>query len=186
MIPVTPGFVLAMMLKAEPAPTPWRDTYLATATAISSSANRMPLFRGEDGPAKSAAIAVGVMWFESHFNPKAEGDRKCLVRDANGDCAKRGEPQSFCAFQVGDSNFAGLGITREKIQGDIQVCSDAGFTLMHSSFNTCSGKEWTLEDRLNQYATGGPICVKPWHDEGGHRMRKGLWLFTHTSRVNAI
>ncbi len=46
---------------------------------------------------------------------------------------------------------------------------------MHTSFKTCS--TWPLDGRLNQYATGGPACVQPLHDEGGHRVRKGLWLF---------
>lgn len=203
---VDPAFVLAMMLKAEPTPTPWQDTYLATATAISSSANRIPLFPEEDGPAKSAAIAVGVMWHESRFNPKAEGDRQCLEvepvtseqidESMNGPrgtfmrpkvkCKRRGPPQSFCAFQVGKSNFGFLHTTREEILNDIQVCSDAGFTMMKKSFETCSGSEWSIFDRLNHYVTGGGICVKPKHDEGVHRMRKGLWLFAHTPRVNAI
>ena len=171
MIPVEASFVLEMMLKAEPRPTPWHDTYMSTAQAVAKSANKYPLFAGDDGPAKSAALAVGVMWFESHFEPKAKGDRQCLERDARGDCLKRGEPQSLCAFQVGVSNFKGLGVTEESILGDIQVCSDSGFRMMRTSFSICSGGDWTIEDRLNQYATGGSVCQRPFHDEGGHRVR---------------
>lgn len=173
---VTATYVLALMLKLQPeASVPWRSTYEATATAVAKAANASPLFAGDDGPAKSAALAVSVMWFESHFKPDAAGD---FVTNARGE--KRAT--SFCAFQISETNFQYLGVTREQIQTDIQTCVDSGFRMMHASFKICSGSAWKLEDRLNQYATGGGACVRPKHDEGAHRVRKGIWLYAAVSQ----
>lgn len=198
MIPVEVSFVLEMMLKAEPKPTPWRDTYASTAQAVANSANKYPLFSGEDGPARSAAVAVAVMWFESHLDPKAKGDGKCLeYQMPSADelemraskfpgipvplkCKKKGPPQSFCAFQVGVSNFKFLGVTEETILGDIQVCSDAGFRMMNASFGLC--RERPLDERLTHYAAGGSTCTlnEDATRKSKHRMAKALWLFKNT------
>lgn len=165
-IPVEASYVLALMLKAQPeAGVPWRSTYESTAAAVAKAANASPLFAGEDGPAKSASLAVSVMWFESHYKPNAEGD------------FHNGRPTSFCAFQISETNFKYLSVTRDQIQSDIQVCVDSGFRMMKASFSICSGPEWKLEDKLNQYATGGGVCLRPKHDEGAHRVRKAMWLF---------
>lgn len=174
---VAAAFVLDMMVKAQPpAGVPWRDTYATTAEAIATAANANPLFAGDEGPARTAAVMVGVAQMESSFDPKAKGDG-CLERDENKKCVKRGEPQSLCAFQVGRSNFAVLGTNEEEILGDVFVCTRVALRLMHASFKICSGAEWKPIDRLNQYTTGGGVCVRPLHDEGEHRMRRGMWLY---------
>jgi len=116
---------------------------------------------------------IGVAFYESHFDPKAEGD--CPEKDANGMCIPGSEPRSFCAFQIDKSNFAGLGITKEKILEDINVCSVSALRLMKKSFEYCKG--WKPMQLLNQYATGGGICVRPKHDESETRMYKGTWLY---------
>lgn len=181
---VAASFVLDMMNKAVP-PTsiPWRDTYSMTADAIANAANNTPLFSGKDGPARTAAVMVGVADFESKLNPKARGDGICLERDAREKCIRRGPPQSFCAFQVHRSNFAMLETNEEEILNDIFVCARVALRMMHISFKTCSGIDsstnlsWRPIDRLNQYATGGSVCVRPQHDEGEHRMLRGMWLY---------
>lgn len=179
---VEASLVLEMMLAAESHPerSPWRSTYPATAAAIAAAANANPLFKGPRGPEETAAEIVSVAWFESHFEQRASGDRECLERDAKKECTKRGEPRSWCAMQVHDSNFAGMKVTRDELLDDIGKCVSTGLRLMHESYRTCAGRPH--EERLNQYATGGPLCVTPLHDEGGHRVRKGVWLLKNTKR----
>jgi hypothetical protein len=179
---VDAAYVLALMLKAQPEDTAWRSTYETTATAIAAKANESPLFAGDDGPAKTAALAVSVMWFESNFKPDATGD--CEDKLPNGMCKVGARPRSFCLFQVHESNHKALGTTKERLLSDVGACVDAGFRLMKISFAMCSGKDWKTEDRLNQYATGGGVCVRPSRDEGAHRVRKGIWLFKNTPRPN--
>lgn len=68
-------FVLDMMTKAvPPAKVPWGDTYSTSAEAIATAANNAPLFAGDDGPARTAAIMVGVADMESKLDPKAKFD----------------------------------------------------------------------------------------------------------------
>lgn len=188
---VAAAFVLEMMDEAQPH-APWKNTYPSTAMAIATESNAWPLYPGEDGPARTAAIMVGVAEMESHFDPKAKGDGVCLeyeVRPATmfglgalyalkkPRCIKRGPPQSFCAFQVHQSNFTSLGVSEAEVLGSIETCTRSALRMMHASFNLCGGSPWTPFDLLNQYATGGGVCVRPLHDEGEHRMRRGMWLY---------
>ena len=164
------------MLKAEPAAaaSPWRSSYERTARAIAKASEAQPLFAGEDGPEKTAALVVSVAWFESRFQPDALGDHERL---ADG---RKGEPTSFCAMQINRTNLAGLGVSREKLLGDIDACIGAGLRLMRASFRVCAGQE--VERRLDWYAVGGNACTRPPRDEGAHRMRKGMWLFSSVPR----
>lgn len=165
---------LAMMLKAQPVENvPWKDTYPTTAAAFAKAANSNPLFQGEDGPAKTLSVLVSVATFESALRPDAKGD--CDKKDRNGMCLPGARPHSFCAFQIHETNFATLGVTRDQLLTDIDLCTQSALRLMRQSFRLCRGK--TDENLLNQYTTGGPVCVKPTKDEGAHRMRKAKWLF---------
>jgi hypothetical protein len=169
-------WILALMLKAEPSP-PWRATYERTASAIAKAAHASPLFEGEHGAEKTAALIVGVAWFESAFKPDAAGD----CTDAKGavlDCRKPGAiPHSFCALQVSETNFKGLGTTREEVQTDIDACIRHGLRLMHQSFAVC--RSAPLEERLTWYASGGPTCSEreDARRKARHRFLKGQSLF---------
>lgn len=188
---VAAAFVLDMMEQAQSS-APWKSTYASTASAIANEANAWPLYSGEDGPARTAAVMVGVAEMESHFDPKARGDGECLeheVRPATmfglgalyatkaPRCIKKGPPQSFCAFQIHRSNFPSLGVNEADVLGSIETCTRSALRLMHASFNLCSGGSWTSLDLLNQYTTGGGVCVRPTRDEGEHRMRRAMWLY---------
>lgn len=154
---VSAEWVLLLMLKGQPAPVPWRSTYEGTAEAIARASDASPLFEGEHGPAKTAAVLVATAIAESALKPDAVGD--------NG--------TSFCLLQVNQSNFASLGVTRARVQEDVGTCVSAALRLMHGSFRVCRGRP--LLERLGHYASGGPTC-------GGlaasrSRMGRALQLF---------
>lgn len=161
---------------------PWKDTYEDTAAAFAESALTSPLFctKQSDGECvattddirKTGALYVSTSWFESRHNPKAEGDGGCLAREGTR-CTKHGPAHSFCLGQINDSNFAGLGVTREAIVGDVRVCVKAMNTLMKRSLKVCEGRRF--EDLLSWYTAGGDGCRT--NKESAHRMNKAKWLF---------
>lgn len=170
---IDPAWVLALMQKAEPTyeQSPWRDTFASTATAIARAAERHPLPLGDDSAERTAAMLVGVAFYESHFQPDAEGDRPKL---ADG---TRGRARSVCAMQIHETNFAAMKVTRAELLGDIQRCIDTGLEMLHISFSVCRAKP--LERRIAHYAGGGNGC--PTNGEATskseHRVRKALELF---------
>ncbi len=160
---VDPAWVLQLMLVVQPR-APWLETYPETAAAIAAASEEEPLFSGKKGAEKTAALLVSVAWFEGAFRPDAEGDHRA------------GKPTSFCAMQVNQSNFAALGTTREELLRNVRACVRAGLRMMRISFGVC--RRETLEHRLDHYASGGEGCRRPARDEGAHRVRKALWLFS--------
>lgn len=172
MTEVDPSWVLALMLRLEPQ-SPHRATFERTASAIAHHATVDPLPLGEDREAKTATVDVAIAWFESRFQPDAQGD--CDKTTDKGICAPGSRPHSFCLVQVSETNFRGLRTSRDEVQADVDKCLAAGHRLMHQSFRVCANKP--LEDRLNWYAAGGPTCTEPRRQEGRHRMRKAIALF---------
>ena len=158
---IDPSVVLAWMLRLQPE-APWSASYPTTASAIATLANHDPVFEGDDGPERTAAVLTSIAWFEGRFKADAEGGYV------------GGRPTSFCTMQVDGSNFGHLGVTRRQVLSDIGACIWAGLRMVHVSFYVCRHKP--LEGRLDHYATGGGACTRPAHDEGGHRMRLARWL----------
>ncbi len=167
---ITAAAVLAMMLDAEPtaAASPWRSSYEDSADAISTVANDSPLFAGDDGPLRTAALFVSTSWFEANFHIAAKGD--CRKKDERGRCVA--EPQSLGLYQIGVSNLAGLGVTEEDMTTDPLVQTRAARRMMAISFGICSGR--AVDDLLGQYASGGSTCAGV--EKSGHRVRKAKWL----------
>jgi hypothetical protein len=174
------AWVLSLLTALAPQ-APWTDTYGASARAIARVSLARPLFQGASGPAKTGALLAAVGLFESSLRPDAEGD--CTkdgkgVKSVSGRCPPGATPHSWCFFQVNESNFATLGITRAQIQGSVEVCADAAIELAHVSFGICRARP--LEDRLAQYAAGKGGCGGPNGEglaESRHRVTKGRWLF---------
>jgi len=176
---VTEAMVLAALLKLEPHAL-HRSTFERTAKAIADASNASPLFGGDHGAEKTADLIASVADFESGLIPDAEGDciaNGKLVPSKVGVCPTGSKPHSFCALQVNESNFKELGITRESVQTDIDVCIRSGLRLMHISFAVCRARP--LEERLAHYAGGGEGC--PTNEDATkksrHRVLKALWLF---------
>jgi hypothetical protein len=175
---VTAKFVLAMMLLAEPH-SPFVSTFEKTAEAIADAANASPVFDGEDGTDRTAALLVSVAWYESRFQVDAAGD--CAKKTAVGTCAG-GKPRSFGLFQIHESNHAWLGVTREQITADPEVAAAAALKMIHASFVICRARP--LEGRLGWYARGGSGCPEE-SRESKHRVLKARWLFAHAVRTVA-
>lgn len=175
---------ILQVMNHEESSAPWKATYAASADAIAHISTDAPLFQGDDGPRKTASEFLSIGLFESHYDPRAEGDRACLkweerpIADSNTTkhvCVKQGAPHSFCMFQISDGNFEWLNTTREKIQNDFQECLRAAHTMIKTSHKICRDKP--KEDRLNWYARGGDGCDP--YDKGKHRVLKSGWIFAH-------
>ena len=153
--------VLRTMLSLQPE-APWKDTYELTSEVIAQMSQDEPLFRGDDGPMRTAAVLVSLGWFEGRFRQDAVN-------------AKEG---SYCMFQVNQSNFKALGVTREQIQSNFVVCTRAALEMAKVSGHVCSRRP--REEFLGHYASGGDTC-------GGvrasvNRMRKAFSIFDRWKR----
>lgn len=175
---VNPAWVRTLMMKSEPR-APWIDTYQASAEVIAAVSDELPVYAGEEGPEKTAALLVSIGWFESHFRPDAKGDCD-QVHPVTRMCVTGSRAHSFCMFQIHETNFASLKVTEAEVQGDLRICTRSALRLVRNSFRTCASKPH--ENRLDQYTTGGSGCLSPRHDEGRHRIRKADWLFDAIAR----
>lgn len=163
------AWVLRMMLVLQPeAVTPWADTYETTAAVFAEVAIRSPLFPGDNGAERTAALFTSVAWYEGRFDPKAKGD---CGKKVNGKCVK--PPQSVCMFQIGISNLAALHVTQDELLSDVSKCTHAARVMMRLSFDKCKGLP--TSDLLGHYASGGDTCggIR----ESRHRMNTAAWIF---------
>ncbi len=179
---VDPSWVLALMLKAQPH-APWSNTYESTAEAIAKAAEMYPSFGGDDGPARTAAWLVSLGFFEGALKQDAVGD--CHEKNDKGMCLPGAVPHSFCMFQINETNHQYLGVTKNDLLTDINVCAQSAAKLMQQSFRMC--KASPLEERLRWYAGGGPVCTE--NEDAGrksrHRALKGVWLFSNVKTAKA-
>ncbi len=171
---VDPSWVLALMMELEPK-SPYRETFERSALAIARAAERSPLPGLNEE--RTVGILVSVAWFESRFQPNAEGD--CDKSTEAGICAKGSKPHSFCMLQISESNFKGWRTSREEVQSNIDQCVAIGLGIMRQSFQVCSRQP--LEGRLRHYAGGGDGC-SPSEDAGrksANRIKKAVFLISH-------
>lgn len=182
---VTPAYVLSLMLLAVPEPpAAVRATYDATAAAIAEASSDYPLFAGDAGAERTAALIVAVARFESGLQPDAEGD--CHEKTAYGTCVKGARPHSFCMLQIHETNLAYLRVTREQLQTDVRACVRAGVTMMRESFRVCARAP--LEERLGWYAGGGGSCgaSEDAKRKSRHRMALARWLLEKLPYVQKV
>jgi hypothetical protein len=171
---VLKAWILAAMLSMQPN-VAWKNTYEKTAEAIATEAIAYPLYPGKEDGRRTASIFLAVGFYESNFKPDAQGD--CDKTNDQGMCIAGSTPHSFCTFQVSESNYSYLGVTKTQMLEDINVCTHAAGRMMHRSYDVvCAGRPDV--DRLNQYATGGPRCL-PSVPKGRHRVLKAQWIFGH-------
>lgn len=162
------AWAMRMMLMLQPA-APWVDTYESTAIVLAEEAVQSPLFRGDSGSVQTLSLFLSVAWFESRFDPHAQGDCK---EKRDGKCIST--PQSLCMFQIGRSNLAGLNVSETALLSDVRTCTRAARTLMKISFGVC--RDFPRMEILGHYASGGSACGGL--RESRHRMAKADWIFT--------
>ena len=135
-------WILALMLALSPASvTPWAASYPETARAIAKAATEEPLYGGAFARERTAATLVAVAFFESTFKPGALGDKSTSVG----------------RYQINQSNFAALGITKAQLLADPDVEVRAALRMMRDSFAICKGRR--PEDWLAQFAAGHGTCT---------------------------
>lgn len=176
MNPVQAAWVASILVAVEGADAPHKGTFEKTSAEIAAEAFRSPLFDGEEGGTKTAAILVAVYRFESHNDPSAAGD--CAKSTKFGTCAPGSTPHSFGLGQVNESNFKWLGIpSAEAYLADVGLQVRTSLRMMHSSFKICRTRP--VEDRLAWYAAGRDGC--PTADDpvkkSRARMRLGQALY---------
>lgn len=184
---VDPSYVLALMLAALPsAPPKTRATFPVTAAAIARAASASPLFAGESGERRTAAVLVAVGTFESSLVPDAAGDCGPGHTKANGTCEEGAKAHSFCLLQVNESNLAYARTTRAEILADVGVCVRTGLMLMRDSFRIC--RREPESDRLSWYAGGGGTCgvSADARSKGRHRMALARRIYETVERTNAL
>lgn len=175
-MPVDPSWVLAVMVKAQPV-APWRNTYERSAVSIARAADKYPIFKGEDGPQRTAAWLVALGKFEGALRPDAKGD--CDKKDAKGMCMPGEVPHSFCMFQIHESNHKALGVTKDELLSDMDKCAESAAKLVQQSFKICSSAP--LDEKLRWYAAGGRTCAENADavKKSKHRAATGKWLFSN-------
>ena len=137
-------WILQLMVLLQPA-APWRGTYAGTARAIDDAAHEAPLYPGEDGVERTAALLVAVAWRESRFDPMARATDCC--------------GESLGLFQVHGTNARRLGLMGVNELFDPLTNARAALALLAESLRICAR---TPEDeRLSEYASGRALCDVP-------------------------
>jgi hypothetical protein len=104
------------------------------AQSIAKYALKKPIFKGESGARKTAALVIGTARYESGFRQVA-GDCKGL-QPGDPRCGKDGTtPSSFCYLQVflPDGQKTKQGWTGDDLMKDIDKCTEAGIEIMRDS-----------------------------------------------------
>jgi Transglycosylase SLT domain len=140
---VTPhtSFVVSwiiILMEALQADAPWKSSYEQTARAIASVVEaKEPIFDGEQGREKTAALLVAVAWAESRFNPKAVGD----------------QGKSVGLYQIFHTNLpTPEGFRQDDILGHPNNATIVAYRMLRYSMNAC--EKVPFANRLGAY-TGG-------------------------------
>jgi membrane-bound lytic murein transglycosylase MltF len=125
-------WILALMFALQPE-APWTDSYLETAQAIADVSERDSLFKGDDGPRRTAALLVSLAWFESRYDQEAIGDhgRSCGIHQVQPRTSQR--------------------YTCEELQ-DPAVSAKEAIRLIRISMRICHSL--APEERLSWYTSG--------------------------------
>jgi hypothetical protein len=143
---------------------PYADTFPATAAAIDKVAHEAPLYADENGVVETAVELVALSYYESRFDPKAVDKKKT----------------SFGLTQIDGSNLKNLGLTREQLF-DPETNLRAALKLIRISHRLC--RYHPREERLANYASGGPTCNVP---EGLVESRRRMKLAADLLRKHPV
>jgi hypothetical protein len=152
-------WILSLMLGLQPR-APWLATYEDTAKAIAQVvAAETPLFTGDRGREKTAAVMVALAWAESRFNPVAVGDHGLSVG----------------LFQMSGANLPSPeGYRRADILGHPIAASEVALHMLRQSFAICAARP--LNERIAWYASGDSYCQRG-QSESRYRINLGMRAF---------
>jgi hypothetical protein len=130
---VPAAWIVGLMVALQPS-APWRPTYEKTAEAIARVASSEPLFEGEDGEARTAALLVSIAWYESHLKPDAR--------------SKAGNGRWVCLYQIHKRHLA----DPKKALTDPEVCTREAVKLLRASLAACAKRP--KNERLAFFVSG--------------------------------
>jgi|SRR5208283_702645 hypothetical protein len=151
------AFILALMSFLQPTNAPGvKWDYEPTARAIAKYSFSNPLWpREERGIERTADLLVSLSWFESNYNPDAEGDGHA----------------SFGLYQMTPGT---AGSSPDALK-DPDTATRIALSLIRTSFRIC--KDYPADERLGWYAHGGNSCANSdGRKKSKHRMWKAEWL----------
>jgi Transglycosylase SLT domain len=153
-------WILSLMLGLQPR-APWLASYEDTAKAIATVVTaEVPLFTGERGREKTAALMVALAWAESRFNPGAVGDHGLSVG----------------LYQMSSANLPSPeGYRRADLLGHPIASSEVALHMLRQSFAVCAARP--LNERVAWYASGDSYCQRG-QSESRYRMGLAMRAFT--------
>jgi Transglycosylase SLT domain len=153
-------WILSLMLGLQPR-APWLASYEDTAKAIATVVEaEVPLFTGERGREKTAALMVALAWAESRFNPGAVGDHGLSVG----------------LYQMSSANLPSPeGYRRADLLGHPIASSEVALHMLRQSFAVCAARP--LNERLAWYASGDSYCQRG-QSESRYRVGLAMRAFT--------
>ncbi len=124
----------------------WSDSFFDTSEAIAQVATEEPVFAGEHGPEKTAALLVSLASFESAFDPDALGD-------CHGKEPSRENCDSWGLYQINKYNFKMVpGVPVD----DAVFATREAVRMIRVSQRVCARRP--VQDMLGWYAAGGNGC----------------------------
>ncbi len=194
MVAVAPTTRAQYYPDAKETPDEAQARYESIATDVVSvmyNPSNQALFSGADGRSKTAAISLGIMFFESNFRRDVDFG---LGRAGRGDGG-----QSFCLMQVKTgSGKTGTwnkkynrfkqwgdkpedlveGWTGPELVSDRKKCIEAGYRIMSASFAQC--RSLPVADWLSVYASGQCATEGDGAEKSQARMNFGInWFNRH-------
>jgi hypothetical protein len=150
-----PGhWVLAVMFKMQPTNAPGvLHSYAETSEAIAQASSEFPLFKGEDGPRKTAALLLAIAWYESRFNPTAIGDH--------------GQSVGLFQIQIATAKELHSDVTGNMLLSPRDAAPIA-LAVIRESYRVCGRAGW--DEKLGWYAAGGNGCKDAGKQKSIHRM----------------
>lgn len=179
---------------AKETPAEATERYNSIASDISTVIWRNPpLFKGADGHAKTAAVVMSIMLYESGFRRDVDyglgtagrgdaGRSWCLmqIQTGKGRTSAWNHTKGRFAFPADPPGEVSQGWTGQELVQDRKKCIEAGYRIMRVSFASCSNlptSEW-----LRMYASGS--CGGG-SMESKHRMMTGINWFNRNRPVAA-
>ena len=123
--------------------------------AVAYDPNETPLFKGNKGRARTAALLLAIAYHESGFAHDVDIGPCYRGRDGQGARCDHGRSACVMQIHIGDKTTA-QGYSRDELFADRKKCFRAGLALVRRSLSEC--RHLDSKHRLNAYASG--VCTR--------------------------